>query len=88
MTQTVQALTAHEKEAVSSDDAVMTIDEVMAETKLGQSTIYEMMDVKKFPANFRLWGRKTVWLRSEVKTWLQWRIDTQKGPERWQPPAS
>ncbi|CTQ53573.1 putative transcriptional regulator [Roseibium album] len=86
MTAPIEMLSPREKEAFSSDTAIMTIKEVIKDTKLGESTIYELMRAQKFPENFILVGRKTVWLRSEIQTWIRWRIETGKGNDRWAPP--
>ncbi len=87
MTSQVEMLTPREKEAFSSPTAIMTIKEVIADTKLGESTIYQLMTKGTFPTCFNLVGRKTVWLRSEIETWKKWRIEEGKGAERWVPPA-
>jgi len=87
MTATTEMLTPQEQEALTSDTAIMTIEEVAADTKLGVPTIYELMRGGSFPKNFNLWGRKFVWLKSEVEAWKRWRIDLGKGDGRWQPPA-
>ncbi|MCX2722589.1 helix-turn-helix transcriptional regulator [Roseibium salinum] len=83
-----EMLTAREKEAFASDTAIMTIKEVIEDTKLGESTIYQLMKAGTFPTCFTLIGRKTVWLRSEIEAWKRWRIDQGKGDGRWKPPTS
>lgn len=86
MSATNKMLTEREQEAFSFDTAIMTIDEVIADTKLGESTVYQLMAANTFPENFTLVGRKKVWLRSEIQAWVRWRIDREKGEQRWSPP--
>lgn len=86
MTIQTDMLSPREREAFSSDTAIMTIKDVIADTKLGESTIYQLMAKDLFPACFPLIGRKTVWLRSEIESWKRWRIEEGKGAERWVPP--
>jgi predicted DNA-binding transcriptional regulator AlpA len=88
MTSQTEMLSAREREAFSSDTAIMTIKDVIADTKLGESTIYQLMAKGTFPTCFNLIGRKTVWLRSEIETWKRWRIEEGKGVERWEPPTT
>eukprot|EP00903_Cladosiphon_okamuranus_P001620 g1618.t1 len=72
---------------VKPETAIMTIKDVIADTKLGESTIYQLMAKGTFPTCFNLIGRKTVWLRSEIETWKRWRIEQGKGDARWVPPG-
>lgn len=85
MTIQTDMLSPREREAFSSDTAIMTIKDVIADTKLGESTIYQLMAKDLFPPA-SLIGRKTVWLRSEIESWKRWRIEEGKGAERWVPP--
>ncbi|WP_281931034.1 helix-turn-helix transcriptional regulator [Roseibium album] len=87
MNATAEMLTSREQEAFASDTAIMTIDEVLADTKLGKTTVYELMATGTFPKSFKLVGKKMVWLRSEIEHWKRWRIEVSKGDERWHPPA-
>lgn len=50
---------------------VLTLPEVLKETKLSRSALYVMLDRGEFPRPFKLGERKNAWLRPQVDGWLQ-----------------
>jgi prophage regulatory protein len=48
----------------------LRLPEVMARTGLARSTIYKLMTEARFPKSFKICGRATAWLNSDVDAWL------------------
>lgn len=48
---------------------LMTLDEVLLETKMGKTKLYGLMGEGKFPPN-RPHGGNVVWVRVEVEFWI------------------
>ncbi|WP_029065564.1 AlpA family phage regulatory protein [Labrenzia sp. DG1229] len=61
-------LTSREQEAFASDTAIMTIDEVLAGTKLGKTTVYELMAADTFPKSLKPVGKKWSGCASKLNT--------------------
>lgn len=56
---------------VKQDDEIITIDEVIAKTSLGKTTIYRQMKAGTFPKQVNLGGQRVGWLKSDITRWLQ-----------------
>lgn len=52
---------------------LIRIEEVMKQTGLARTTIYEQMKVD-FPASVKITARATAWSESEVQEWIALRI--------------
>ncbi|MDO9392967.1 MAG: AlpA family phage regulatory protein [Methylotenera sp.] len=48
---------------------LMTLDEVLLETKMGKTKLYGLMGEGRFPPN-RPHGGNVVWVREEVDQWV------------------
>lgn len=57
-----------------SDYKLLRIKEVMATTRLGKTTIYNMIKNDAFPKPVRIGKRTVVWLESDVQKFVQERI--------------
>ncbi|MGJ3232220.1 MAG: helix-turn-helix transcriptional regulator [Oceanicaulis sp.] len=51
-------------------DQLLKIAEVVKLTSLSRSTIYALIDARKFPKPRRVGARRVAWLRSEVDRWI------------------
>jgi prophage regulatory protein len=61
-------------------ETFLRIGDVQAATGLGRSTIYRLIEQKRFPAPIKILGRQTsAWLASEVTAWQQERIAESRG---------
>jgi prophage regulatory protein len=54
---------------------IMRLDEVMACTGLGRSSIYKMISVGTFPKPVPLMNRSVGWVSYEVESWIISRIE-------------
>jgi len=54
---------------------VLRLAQVMDSTGLGRSTIYKYIAEGKFPVPLQLSERCVGWLESEVRQWIQSRVD-------------
>ncbi|MBN6075907.1 AlpA family transcriptional regulator [Aggregatibacter actinomycetemcomitans] len=57
------------------NDRFLRIDEVTQLTGLARTTIYDKTRANTFPRPVDLGGNKKAWLASEVKNWMQERIN-------------
>ncbi|MBF4433262.1 AlpA family transcriptional regulator [Vibrio anguillarum] len=57
---------------------VIRLKEVIELTGLSKSTIYRLTESNKFPKQLSLGERSVGWLESEVKEWLENRINDRK----------
>jgi prophage regulatory protein len=49
---------------------VFRMPDVINATKLSKSTLYKLMTENRFPKNFKLSGRASGWLASDVYSWI------------------
>jgi len=54
---------------------IMRLEEVMACTGLGRSSIYKLMADDAFPKSVPLVNRSVGWVCHEVESWIRGRID-------------
>lgn len=57
------------------NDRFLRIDEVTQLTGLARTTIYDKTRANTFPLPVDLGGNKKAWLESEVRNWMQERIN-------------
>lgn len=57
------------------NDRFLRIDEVTQLTGLARTTIYDKTRANTFPQPVDLDGNKKAWLESEVRNWMQERIN-------------
>ncbi|MCK9140956.1 AlpA family transcriptional regulator [Haemophilus influenzae] len=57
------------------NDRFLRIDEVVHLTGLSRSTIYEYARFKRFPEAVNLGSNKRAWIESEVRQWMNDRIN-------------
>ena len=57
------------------NDRFLRIDEVVHLTGLSRSTIYEYARLKHFPESVNLGSNKRAWIESEVRQWMNERIN-------------
>ena len=57
------------------NDRFLRIDEVTQLTGLARTTIYDKARANTFPQPVDLGGNKKAWLESEVRNWMQERIN-------------
>ena len=57
------------------NDRFLRIDEVIQMTGLSRSTIYDYSKCGRFPEAGDLGGNKKAWIESEVKQWMNDRIE-------------
>jgi prophage regulatory protein len=56
-------------------ETFLRIHDVQAATGLGRSTIYRLVEQKRFPTPIKILGKQTsAWLASEVSAWQKDRI--------------
>jgi len=56
-------------------DRILAKKEVMHLTGLSKSTIYLYIQLGKFPPSIKIGFRRVGWIESEVKEWLQSKIE-------------
>lgn len=54
---------------------IWRLPDVMAQTGLSRSTIYDLVSQEKFPSQINLGPRAVGWVASEVVDWIEGRID-------------
>ncbi len=54
---------------ITQETDLLTLDEVLAITKIARATLYKMMELHGFPRPVKL-GRSNRWLKKEVLVWL------------------
>lgn len=54
---------------------IWRLPDVMAQTGLSRSTIYDLISQEKFPSQINLGPRAVGWVASEVVEWIEERID-------------
>jgi prophage regulatory protein len=57
---------------------ILQLKQVIDITGLGRSSIYKYVSQGKFPLPLQLTERRVGWLDSEVKQWIQTRIETRE----------
>jgi len=61
-------------------ETFLRIGDVQVATGLGRSTIYRLVEQKRFPAPVKVLGpRVSAWLASEVAAWQKQRIAESRG---------
>ena len=60
---------------------IWRLPEVMAQTGLCRSAIYDLISQDKFPAQINLSPRTVGWVASEVVCWIEERIDESRNRE-------
>ncbi len=55
-------------------DTIIKLQEVMADTSLSRSAIYQMISEKKFPAQVKLSYRSVGWSRKQIDAWIEQKI--------------
>ncbi len=60
---------------------IWRLPDVMAQTGLCRSTIYDLVSQGKFPSQINLGPRAVGWVASEVVDWIEARIDESRTPE-------
>ncbi len=55
---------------MEAGNRLMKMSEVLAETGLGRSTIYAMMNRGEFPRPLKIGGKVIRWPASEIEAWL------------------
>ena len=61
------------------EQMILRLPKVKAITGLSRSTIYLRMSEGKFPKHISLGSRAVGWLKSEVNTWMEERINESRG---------
>ncbi len=56
-------------------DTIIKLQEVMADTSLSRSSIYQMISEEKFPAQVKLSYRSVGWSRKQVNAWIEQKIE-------------
>lgn len=54
---------------------ILKLNEVLALTRLGRSTLFAMVATRTFPRPIKLSHRSTGWVATEVDEWLRARIE-------------
>ena len=54
---------------------LLTIDEVVKQTRLSKPTIYKLIGRGDFPRQIRLCANKVAWLEQEISDWVAARAD-------------
>lgn len=49
---------------------LMTLQEVMYETKMGKSKLYKLVKEKRFPRQRKHGDGSVVWVRTEIESWV------------------
>jgi prophage regulatory protein len=62
-------------------DRLLRIDEVIAITGMGKTSIYRLMRAGQFPQQFKPGGYASRWSEAEVTAWR----DSQRGPQNASP---
>ncbi len=62
----------------------LRLNDVIAATGLGRSTIYKFMDEDIFPKTIPLGGRAVGWLESEIEEWMESRLALRDNQESFQ----
>lgn len=60
---------------------IWRLPDVMAQTGLSRSTIYDLVSQEKFPSQINLGPRAVGWVASEVVDWIEERIDESRARE-------
>lgn len=55
-------------------DTIIKLQEVMADTSLSRSSIYQMISENKFPAQVKLSYRSVGWSRKQIDDWIEQKI--------------
>lgn len=63
-----------------ADDELMELDEVLVFIRMSTAFIYKEIKAERFPKPIKQ-GRRSFWLRSEVRAWRQARIEARQ-PEQ------
>jgi prophage regulatory protein len=61
---------------------LLRLPEVKARTRLGRSTIYDMIQRRGFPAPIKLGERSVAWLGDEVEAWIAEKIGAPRPLDR------
>lgn len=64
------------------NDRFLRIDEVVHLTGLSRSTIYEYARLKRFPEAVNLGSNKRAWIESEVRQWMNERINQRNDKQK------
>ena len=60
---------------------LLRLPDVIRQTGLARSTLYDLLRVKSFPAPVPLCGRNVAWVSTEVDKWIADRIAARGGAQ-------
>ena len=63
---------------VMDEQALLRLPKVIVLTGLSKSTLYSMIQQKRFPSSILLGRRTVAWLKSEVEQWISERIQASR----------
>ena len=61
---------------------LLRLKEVISQTGLARSTIYDLMGRGEFPKSFKITERSTAWLESDIQEWIENKIANREGSKR------
>jgi len=61
---------------------IWRLPEVLRQTGLSRSTIYEMISRGEFPRQVKLGRRAVVWLANDVDKWIRSKVDSRSSGTR------
>ncbi len=54
---------------------LMTLEEVLLETRMGKTKLYKLIKESRFPPQRRLGDGSSIWIRIEIDYWVDCLID-------------
>jgi len=66
---------------IESPQRLLRLPEVIRQTGLARSTIYDAIRAQNFPASVPLGGRNVAWVSTEVSQWVADRIAARGGAQ-------
>ena len=66
---------------IPNDQRFMRLPEVRSVTGLSRSHIYQLISRGEFPRQYKLGGRASGWLESEVNCWIRLQIELAASPQ-------
>ena len=76
----IRPVTVEPMHTIETPQRLLRLPDVIRQTGLARSTIYDAMRVKSFPAPVPLCGRNVGWVEGEVQQWIADRIAASRAP--------